>query len=208
MALRKLLNDSTVGKALLAFVDDIVLWIVANIVFSVSAVPFLIALSLGQYSLAAIYSFPALFCLAGIIHAASVTSCRQTPTYRMLIPSDLKLVLAAWIGIVGAVFLLEAMAGTVLQMIAAALLMSCLLLLPFAIYSASVWSTKLSDTWRNAAVMAVHYPIYAIGYLVLAAMCLALIVITRGSFSILVTSIWALIVVFATDEIAPHFDAR
>lgn len=208
MALRKLLNEFTVGKALLAFIDDIVLWIVANIVFSISAVPFLIALSLGQFSLAAVLTFPALFCLAGILQAASATSGRRTPTYRLLLPSDLTLVLAAWIGIVATVVLLDVVAGTILQMFGAALLATWLLLLPFVFYSAAVWSTSLPDSWRNAVVMAVHYPIYAIGYLVLAAMCIGLILITRGSFAILMTSIWALIVVFATDELVTNFETR
>ncbi|KXK52201.1 MAG: hypothetical protein UZ13_01453 [Chloroflexi bacterium OLB13] len=70
----------------------------------------------------------------------------------------------------------------------------------FALCVPSLLDSEGVQLWRNALVLAVHYPIVALGLLALMAVGAWAIWLTRGALILVVPPLWSLIAAFTTQD--------
>lgn len=191
------LAETPIGRAILAYFADLPRWTLANIAFAIALAPALLAVYLDDLLLAALLAFPALFALAGQCHAFALAAEGRVPRWRHLLPASLPLTLALWAALALPFILLLLNPPPILFGLLCALLVVVLLVAPFALCLPAAMPARL----RGAFVLAVHFPIVALGLLVLVALFAALAAATRGALLVALPALWSAIAAFSTHQL-------
>jgi hypothetical protein len=197
MKILALLAETPIGRAILAYFADLPRWTLANIAFAIALAPALLAVYLDDLLLAALLAFPALFALAGQCHAFALAAEGRVPRWRHLLPASLPLTLALWAALALPFILLLLNPPPILFGLLCALLVVALLVAPFALCLPAAMPARL----RGAFVLAVHFPIVALGLLVLVALFAALAAATRGALLVALPALWSAIAAFSTHQL-------
>lgn len=199
MKILAILAETPIGRAILAYFADLPRWTLANIAFAIALAPALLAFYLDDLLLAALLAFPALFALAGQCHAFALAAEGRVPRWRHLLPASLPLTLALWAALALPLILLLLNPPPILFGLLCALLVVALLVTPFALCFPPPMPARLR--LRNAFVLAVHFPIVALGLLVLVALFAALAAATRGALLVALPALWSAIAAFSTHQL-------
>jgi hypothetical protein len=187
------LQESPIGRALLAYWADLPLWTLGNITLAVSLFPAFTAWLLGSIPLAILLSFPAAFVAEGITNAAALSARDQHPRWRDLLHGRYPAALSVWALL--AVILLSFGFDTPLFVfiIQCVIALVSLMLSPFALCVSVLHPTPLRLVWRNAFVLAVHFPMIALGLLALAFLMGWLVVLSKGTLGLVMPALWVCI---------------
>ncbi|MCA9896376.1 MAG: hypothetical protein KC615_25520, partial [Anaerolineae bacterium] len=102
MRLVHYLQETTIGRALVAYFVDLPRWVLLNIAFSVTLLPSAFAFILGQTALALILTFPAAWVLAAMIRLFANTTDDRVARWSLLWTNigSYKVVFSAWLCLV------------------------------------------------------------------------------------------------------------
>ncbi|MCC7449880.1 MAG: hypothetical protein IT324_20845 [Anaerolineae bacterium] len=195
------LQESPIGQALLAYWDDLPLWMFGNIALAVSLLPAFTAWLIGSNLLAILLSFPAAFMTAGIANVAALSARDQHPRWRDLWRGRYPVALSVWALL--AVILLTFGFDTPMFVfiIQCVIALISLMLSPFALCISVLHPTPLRLVWRNALVLAVHFPMIALGLLALAFLMGWIVVLSKGALWLVMPALWICVAMHTTDDI-------
>jgi hypothetical protein len=199
MKLLGVLRETPIGRALIAYFVDLPRWALLNALFGLALVPSLFAVVRGEIALALVLSFPPAAVLAGLVRLLSVTLNGRAPQWSQLWQEKLVygVVLSAW----GASVLSALLLFTPLLYVAVVPAVVILLLTPLAICGAARLNVSFVDAWRNALVMAVHYPVVALGLVLLGLLTAWGISASGGALVFALPALWAAIAVYSVDDL-------
>ena len=199
MRLVRYLQETTIGRALIAYFVDLPRWVLLNIAFSVTLLPSAFAFILGQTALALILSFPAAWVLAVMIRFFANTTDDRVASWSLLWANigSYKVVFSAWVCLVVAGLCLL----TPFYIIAVIPMVLVLMLAPMAISSAECLPVTFWEAWRNAFVMAVHYPIVALGVVLFGGLMAWGISVSGGALIVALPALWAAIAVYTVHDL-------
>ncbi|MAU08308.1 MAG: hypothetical protein CL607_00685 [Anaerolineaceae bacterium] len=199
MRILRYLQETTIGRALIAYFVDLPRWVLLNIAFSVTLLPSAFALILGHVALALCLSFPAAWVLAVMIRFFAKTTDERKPRWSLLWTNigDYKVVLSAWLCLVIAGLCLL----TPFYVVAVIPLILVLMLAPMAISNAECLPVTFWEAWRNAFVMAVHYPIVALGVVLFGGLIAWGISVSGGALLVALPALWASITVYTVHDL-------
>lgn len=195
------LTETPIGRAIIAYFADLPRWTVANIGFAVALAPTLLAAYIGDFLLAILLAFPALFALSGQAHAFAQTVEGRAPRWRDLLRANLPLTLTLWASLALPLILLLLNPPPIFFGLLCIILVILLLIVPFALCLSHLTSTGFWLTWRNAFILAIHFPIVALGLLVLIFIFAAAVVATKGALIIALPALWVSIAVYSTHQL-------
>ncbi len=173
------------------------MWVVGNILFASSLVPGALAFFSDNWLLMVLLSILPIFVLASVAAAMSKPVLEKAPRWSDMQDVNYKAVLAVWLAVVvsGGLF---AIPGIVVQSIVAILV---IILAPIMLCLPILHPMTFRSIWRNAFVIAVHFPIYALGFPALAVIFGWLISVTGGASLIVLPTLWLAIVMVSLQEI-------
>lgn len=195
----RLLQETTIGRAVIAYFIDLPRWVLLNIAFAAALIPSLLAIIQGELALALVFSFPAALVLTWQIRLLSVTTDGRQPRWSMLW-TDLRgylVVLSAWVICVLAGLALL----TPLYFVAVIPMLLVLLFAPVAICGSACLNVSFTQAWRNALVIAVHHPIIALGIVVFGGVMVWGVSISGGALIVALPTLWAAIAVYTVDDL-------
>ncbi|MCA9886143.1 MAG: hypothetical protein KC708_24390 [Anaerolineae bacterium] len=199
MRLVHYLQETTIGRALVAYFVDLPRWVLLNIAFSVTLLPSAFAFILGQTALALILTFPAAWVLAAMIRLFANTTDDRVARWSLLWTNigSYKVVFSAWLCLVvtGLCLLTPFYILAVIPMIVV------LMVAPMAISNAECLPVTFWDAWRNAFVMAVHYPIVALGVVLFGGLMAWGISVSGGALIVALPALWAAIAVYTVHDL-------
>lgn len=196
------LSDTPIGRALLAYFFGLSRWTLASIMFAVSLLPALLALLDGAFTLVAPASFPASIAGAAIINMAGREARTKAARWRDVLSHPVTYLAAAvfWCGLLLLSTLLFLELPVIVLCVVCVLVLPLLMIGVFALCVPSLLDSEGVQLWRNALVLAVHYPIVALGLLALMAVGAWAIWLTRGALILVVPPLWSLIAAFTTQD--------
>ncbi len=199
MKLLNVLRETTIGRALLAYFFDLPRWTLLNLVFALALAPSLVAALRGETALAIALSFPAALAMAGLVGMFSATVDGTAPRWSHLwARSDIYLVtLSAW----GACALAALALLTPLLYLVVIPALILLLVAPLATLVSAQLRGGVAQAWRNGFVLAVRYPLVALGLIVLALVAGWVILYSRGTLLVALPGLWAAIAVYTVDDL-------
>lgn len=195
------LAETPIGRAIIAYFADLPRWTVANIAFALALAPSLLAFYIGDFLLAILLAFPAFFALSSQAHAFAQTVEGRAPRWRDFLRANLPASLTIWAALALPLILLLLDPPTIFFGFLCVIIVILLLIIPFALCLSHLMSTSLSLTWRNALVLAIHFPIVALGLLVLIFIFAAVIIATKGALIIALPALWVSIAVYSTHQL-------
>lgn len=198
MKLLAALSETPIGRAIMAYTADLPRWTAANVLFAIALAPTLLAFYLGDFLLAILLSFPALLALSGQCHAFAQTAEGRAPRWRDLLRANIPVTLALWGVLALPTLALLFNPPLIVFGLLCGIIVVGLLVSPFALCLPHLMPVGV---WRNALVLAIHFPIVALGLLVLIGVFVAVAVATRGALIIALPALWASIAVFSTHQL-------
>lgn len=195
------LQATALGRALLAYVIDLPLWSAASVVLALTSTPSLVALAQGHPLYALLFWLPAALVLAGIAGGLAATVDGTTPRPRLFLRGPFIPALTAWtlLAAIGLTFFIELPAPLIIVQCMVALL--ALMLAPLVGCLPALLPMSAGMAWRNAFVVAVHYPVRALGLAALAVVASVLVLATRGALLLVLPGLWLSIALYTTHEI-------
>ena len=199
MRLVHYLQETTIGRALIAYFVDLPRWVLLNLAFSVTLLPSAFAFILGQTALALILTFPAAWVLAAMIRLFANTTDDRVASWSLLWTNigSYKVVFSAWLCLVIAGLCLL----TPLYIVAVIPMVLVLMLAPMAISNAECLPVTFWEAWRNAFVMTVHYPIVALGVVLFGGLMAWGISVSGGALIVALPALWAAIAVYTVHDL-------
>lgn len=193
------LYETPIGRALAAYFFDLPRWTLFNVIFALALAPSLLAVLNGEFALALVLSFPPAFVMVGLIRHLSMTAENRAPRWSSLWADvrGYRVVLSVW----GASILVGLILLTPLLYVAVVPAVIVLFLAPLAICSSERLHVGIPHAWRNAFIMAVHYPVVALGLVLLAVLSVCGVVLSRGALVIVLPALWAAISVYTVDDL-------
>jgi hypothetical protein len=206
MKLLDALHETPIGRALTAFFVDLPHWVLFNVIFAAALAPVLFAALRGEFMLALVLSFPPALVMAGLIRHLSMVAENSALRWSSLWVNGrgYRAVLSVWVAIVAAGLMLL----TPLLYVAVIPAVIVLLLAPLALCSSERLHVSTLQTWRNAFIMAVHYPVVALGLVLLAALSVWCVLLTQGALIIVLPALWAAISVYTVDDVIRSLRAK
>jgi hypothetical protein len=198
------LSETTIGRAVLAFWVDMPLWVAGNIGLAISL---WLSFRFAPGALPLVLSFPGAFVVAGLAHALAQPARERTPRWTDLLAGPYRVTLSAWAVLVSVavplLFHVPAPAFWGLCILAAAVL----LVAPFVVAVSALYAVGPVLAWRNAFVLAVRFPVSAVGLLALALIFGWLTLLTRGGLFLVLPAFWLGIAIFSTYEMVEKLEA-
>jgi hypothetical protein len=200
----RVLNETPIGRALRLYWDDMHLWVFANICLIFSLIPAYILWTIGKLEIALVASFPAVFVIAGIASMMSKAVIQGAPHCSTLRQAPYRIAFSGWAALMVAAQLF-ALPGLVVQSLLA---VTTLLIAPMVIYLPSLYPAGLRATWRNAIVIAIHAPMFALGMACLALLFAWLVVISRGALLLALPTLWLAVALVSLREVVESMDVK
>lgn len=194
------LRETPIGRALIAYFVDLPRWALLNVLFALALVPSVwFAAMTEDFALALLLSFPPTLVLSAQIRLLGAAAQGNAPYWSLLWEDrgGYLVVLSAWILCVGMGLLLL----TPLLYVAVIPALVVLLLAPLAICARVRLRVGLVDTWRNALIIAVRFPVVALGILLLALVAAWGISVSGGALVVALPALWAAIAVYTVDDL-------
>jgi hypothetical protein len=203
MRLWQTLNSTSIGRALVAYGVDLPRWTLANIIFSMSLAPVILALFYGVPMWIGLFTLPALLAGAGIVNMASRVVFDESPRWRGVIahPTTFIVAFMIWIIVVVVLTLLFSDPPLVIFVPLCSIVLALLMVGVFALLVPALLKVSGSVIWRNALVLAVSYPMVSLGLLALMAAGIWITWVSRGALLLAVPSLWVIIAVFSTHDL-------
>jgi hypothetical protein len=199
------LSETSIGRAILAFWVDMPLWVAGNIGLAISL---WLSFRFAPGALPLVLSFPGVFVVAGLANALTQPARTRTPRWTDLLAGPYRVTLSVWVVLLSVavplLFHLPAPAFWGLCILAAAIL----LVAPFVVAIAALYAVGLALAWRNALVLAIRFPVNAVGLLVLALVFGWLILVTRGALVLALPALWLDINIFSTYEMVKKLEVE
>ncbi len=195
------LYETPIGRAIVAYFADLPRWTVANTLFTLALVPSLLAFYLDDFLLAILLTFPAFFALSGQCHALAKTVESRAPRWQDLFHAKLLLTITLWCALALPMTALLFNPAPIFFGILCVVVVLVLLVAPFVLCLPHLLPIGIRLVWRNALVLAIHFPIVALGLLVLVAIFAAVTIATRGALIIALPALWSSITVFSTHQL-------
>ena len=174
------------------------MWVFGNIILAISLLPSVIALISGQTGLAIVFSIFALLTLAGLAQILVKPLNSGVPQWSDMRKGNYKPAVSAWLAL-STIASLFAFPGLAVQSVLAVL---ALILSPILLCLPCMYPTTIRLAWRNALVIAIHYPFIALGFPALGFIFSWLVVLTRGALFLVLPTLWLAIVLVSLQEIA------
>ena len=203
MPLLKALSDTPIGRALIAYFLDLPRWTLVNVLFAVSLAPaFLVPLN-GVSRWIGLLTLPAALVIAGMINLAAREVREEAPRWldTLAHPATYIATFTIWAGLMVVLALLLADPPLVIFFVICAAALALLMIGVFALLTPALLNVKGVLVWCNALVLAVHYPIIALGLLVLMAIGAWAVWISRGALLLLVPGLWTMIAIFSAHDL-------
>ncbi len=194
----KAILETPVGRAFRIFWDDLLMWVIGNILFASSLVPGALALFSNNLLLMVLLSILPIFVLASVAAIMAKPLRETAPRWSDMQKVTYKAVFSVWLAVIASAGLF-ALPGLVVQSIVVVLV---IILSPIALLLPNIYPTNMRSTWRNAFVVAVHFPIYALGFPALAFIFGWLISVTSGALLIVLPALWLVIVLVSLQEMS------
>jgi hypothetical protein len=193
------LRETTIGRALLAYYDDLPRWTLVSLAFALALVPSGLAAARGEIALALGFSFPAAVVMAGLVRLLTITLDGSAPRWAHLWAAGgvYRATLTGWGACVLAGF---ALLTPLLVVLAVPALMLVMIAVQVMLVSARL-PGSVRQAWRNAFVIALRYPIVALGLVGLAVVAAWGIVQSGGALLVALPALWAAIAVYAVDDV-------
>jgi hypothetical protein len=193
------LRETPIGRALIAYFVDLPRWTLLNIAFALALTPSVVAVASGETVLAFVLSFPAALVMAAILRLLSLTIDGSVPYWSKLWSATAPYIvtLSVWVACV--------LAGLVLLtplsylMLLPALIL--FLIAPLVVGVSARLHVNLLHAWRNGFVIAVRYPMVALGLVFLMLIVIWALVQTGGALIVVLPGLWAAIAVYTVDDI-------
>lgn len=194
------LRETPIGRALIAYFVDLPRWALLNVCFALALVPSVwFAAMTRDFALALLLSFPPALVLSAQIRLLGATTEGRSPEWSLLWTdrAGYLVVLTAWLLCVGVGLLLL----TPLLYLAVIPALVVLLLAPMAICARVRLRVGLVDTWRNALLIALRFPVVGLGILLLALVAAWGISVSGGALVVALPALWAAIAVYTVDDL-------
>jgi hypothetical protein len=195
------LAETPIGRAIIAYFADLPRWTVANIGFAIALAPAFLAFYLDDFLLAILLSFPAFFALSGQCYAFAQTVEGRAPRWRDLFRLNVPLTLSLWAALALPLIALPFNPPPIFFAALCILIVFVLLVAPFVLCLPHLLPIGIGLVWRNALVLAIHFPMVALGLLVLIAIIAAIIVAAKGALIIALPALWVSIAIFSTHQL-------
>lgn len=201
MRLFHTLSETPIGRALLAWFFDLPRWTLANVLFTLSLAPSLLAL-LGGGEWPDLLTLPAALVGAGIINMAARPAREDAPRWRDMFayPTTFLIAFTLWAGLLAALRLLSGGLHPAILFIAAAFVLALLMIGMCALFMPALLGVQGGLVWRNALVLAVHAPVVALGLPALLAVGAWAVWASRGALLLVAPALWAVIAAFAVQD--------
>jgi hypothetical protein len=199
MRLFAALRDTPIGRALIAYFTDLPRWTLLNIGFALALLPSIIAVLQREFALALVFSLPPILVMTWLMRLLSVTLDGRAPHWSLL-SSDLhsySIVLSVW----GVFVMVGLVLLTPLRYLAVVPALLLLLVGPFVICISTQICVSTRQAWRNAFVMAVHYPVVSLGLFSLGGLATWCVSVSGGALILALPALWATITVYTVDEL-------
>jgi hypothetical protein len=202
MSLWKALSETPIGRALIAYFLDLPRWTLVNLLFALALTPAFLAALSGISGWTGLLTFPVVPVSAGMINMAAREASEAAPRWRDILthPATYIVTVVLWLVLVVALALLLADLPLVVIFIMCALVLALLLIGVFALFIPALLKVKSGLAWRNGLMLAVHYPIVALGLLALLVVGAWAVWITRGALLLLIPALWTMIAVFSVQD--------
>jgi hypothetical protein len=202
----KALAETPIGRALLAYWEDLPLWTLANVILLLTLLPGFVAWSVSGPRLAILLSWPVSFAMSGIVNALARSVHQKAPAYRDLLTGPYAVALSTWVisAVLALVFTLPL---SRIVFIGCCLAACCFLLVaPFSLCISALYSSGGYLAWRNGFVMAVHAPLIAVGLVALAGLLGWVSILSKGALLVVVPALWMAITMYTTREVSCRFE--
>ena len=202
MYILKALSDTPIGRALVAYFFDLPRWTLVNILFAASLTPAFLALLNGAVGWIALLTFPAVPVSAAMINMAARETSEEAPRWHDTLahPATYITACALWLVLVVVLTWLLSDPPLIVFFIICAVALAVLMIGVFALFAPALLKVKGVLVWRNALVLAVHYPMIGLGLLALLAVGGWAVWISRGALLLLVPALWTMIAVFSVQD--------
>ena len=196
------LSETPIGRALIAYFFDLPRWTLANILLAVALAPALLALLQGAYAWVSVLCLPAALVSAGMVNMAARQAGEAAPRWRdsLRYPDAYLVAFVLWAAGVVTLALLLSDPPAVFFFIICAVALALLMIGVFALFLPSLLQVKGVLVWRNALVLAVLYPVVALGLLALLAVGAWAVWVSKGGLILVVPALWAMIAVFSVHD--------
>ena len=202
MYILKALSDTPIGRALIAYFFDLPRWTLVNILFAASLTPAFLALLNGAVGWIGLLTFPVVMVSAGMINMAAREVIEEIPRWRDALthPATYLTAFTIWVGLIVVLTVLLADPPMIVFFIICAIALALLMVSVCALFTPALLKAKGVLVWRNALVLAVHYPMVALGLVALLAVGGWVVWISRGTLLLLVPALWTMIAVFSVQD--------
>lgn len=201
------LAETPIGRALLAYWEDLPLWTIANVILLLALLPSFVAWFVSGPQLAILLSWPVSIATAGIINALARSVHQKAPAHRDLLTGPYQIALSGWV-ISAVLALLFTLPLPRIVFIGCCLATCCFLLVaPFSLCLSALYSSGRYLAWRNGFVMAVHSPVIAVGLVALAGLLGWVSILSKGSLLVVMPALWMAISMYTTWEISSRVDS-
>jgi hypothetical protein len=194
------LSKTAIGRALLEYVADMPLWSIANVALIASLLPALTALFYDRGVWAIPLSCPPLLVLSEMMGIASETTGGTKPRWRV-VKARCAASLSLWAVVVLLAGMFLIVSSPMLLGMLVVLAVVVLMPLPFVLCIASLKVVSVDSAWRDAFVLAIRFPMIALGLLALALVFTWAVVVTKGALMLAVPALWAIIATYTTHEL-------
>jgi hypothetical protein len=202
MSLWKALSETPIGRALIAYFLDLPRWTLVNLLFALALTPAFLAALSGISGWTGLLTFPVVPVSAGMINMAAREASEEAPRWHDILAHTATYIVAAvlWLVLVAVLTLLLAGLPLVVIFIVCAIALALLLIGVFVLFIPALLKVKSWLAWRNGLMLAVHYPIVALGLLALLMVGAWVVWITRGALVLLIPALWTMIAVFSVQD--------
>lgn len=198
----KTLSDTPIGRALVAYFFDLPRWTLVNILFAISLAPVFFALINGAVNLVGLLTFPIVPVSAGMVNMAARQAREEIPRWRDVFaqPATYVVAFTIWMGLAVVLTLMLTAPTLIVFFIICAVTLGLLMISVCALFTPVLLGVRGVLVWRNALVLAVHYPMVALGLVALLAVGAWTVWISRGTLLLLVPALWMVIAVFSIQD--------
>ena len=197
------LSVTPIGRALIAYFLDLPRWTLLNVVFSLALVPILGALvnGLTEWWIILLTS-PMVIVSGGMVNMAACVVKEEASHWRdaLTIPATFSTALMIWGGLVMVLLLFISELSAILLFLICALVLALLLIAVFALFLPALLGVKGVLVWRNALMLAVHFPIVALGLLALLMVGAWAIWFSRGALLLVGPALWVMIATYSVQD--------
>lgn len=195
------LSQTSVGRGIVAFWDDLPLWVGLNTILVVVSAPCVFVMWRGWGVGALVLTAFPIIVLWSIANITRETIDGKVANLRHAFDGNVLVALALWAAtmLIGGLFMV---AGSFMVIVLACVITVVIaLFVPHLLGLPATYTAKFGAALRNALVMAVHYPVTSLGLAVFAALLAWLSVWTRGSLLVVAPTLWLLIAAHCTHEL-------